>query len=313
MAFDKVFYNQASEEKLGWKPEWFGVKYNDENLINVVKVWQRKIGIKADGLVGPMTFRRIWTERDASISKHQPNQSSSTYSLGRFCRTNNYIVHNGNFLPIDWHKVVLWDEPNGLRIEPGRYYDYAGQKDRVPQMFVNHWDVCLSSETCAKILNKRGISVHFCIDNDGTIYQILDMQHGAWHASNWAGNKRGIGVEISNAYYTKYQDWYDENGFGERPIVESSTVHGINLKNYLDFYPIQIKALKALWKSVHLAFNIPLVCPTNSNGTPCKTIYDGCTKGSFSGFVNHYNFTKGKIDCANLDMISLLQEVKESL
>ena len=40
------------------------------------------------------------------------------------------------------------------------------------------------------------------------------------------GNQRGIGVEIANAYYTKYQDWYVKNGFGERPVVESAEVHG---------------------------------------------------------------------------------------
>ena len=29
---DKVFYNQASAEKLGWEPGWFGCKENDEEL-----------------------------------------------------------------------------------------------------------------------------------------------------------------------------------------------------------------------------------------------------------------------------------------
>ena len=62
--------------------------------------------------------------------------------------------------------------------------------------------------------------MHFLIDNDGTIYQMLDTQHIAWHAGiprYEGGNKRGIGVEISNAYYPKYQEWYIKHGFGERP------------------------------------------------------------------------------------------------
>ena len=63
---DKIFYNQASAEKLGWLPEWFGVQENDEDLVKAAKKWQRSMGLKADGLVGPTTYRRIWTERAAS-------------------------------------------------------------------------------------------------------------------------------------------------------------------------------------------------------------------------------------------------------
>ena len=33
MAIDKIFYNEASANKLGWTPEWFGCKDYDEELI----------------------------------------------------------------------------------------------------------------------------------------------------------------------------------------------------------------------------------------------------------------------------------------
>ena len=32
-------------------------------------------------------------------------------------------------------------------------------------------------------------------------------------------NDRSVGVEISNAYYTKYQSWYEKRDFGPRPII----------------------------------------------------------------------------------------------
>ena len=57
------------------------------------------------------------------------------------------------------------------------------------------------STQCQKVLDKRGISVHFLIDNDGTIYQTLDLQHAAFHAGKV--NRKSVGVEISNAYYPK--------------------------------------------------------------------------------------------------------------
>jgi hypothetical protein len=308
---DKAFYNQSSAEKLGWKPSWFGRRYNDEELVETVKEWQQSHGIEDDGLVGPMTFRRIWTEREAEISNYKPSVSASGYQrISNRCDDQKYIVHNGSFIEIDWQDVVLWDEKGGFKADADSYYNYAGKEDRKPTMFVNHWDVCLSSESCAKVLNRRGISVHFLIDNDGTIYQMLDTQHGAWHAGHTHGNKKGVGVEISNAYYTKYQDWYKRNGFGERPLQEHAWVHGRKLEPFLDFYPVQVKALQALWYAIHKGLDIPLAYPKNSKTGYIETgVHKDCTRGKYKGFCNHYNFTRGKIDCAGLDLPTLLAEL----
>ena len=307
---DKVFYNKSSQDSLGWDPSWFGCEYNDDELIAAVKKWQKQNDLTADGLVGPMTFRRVWTEREANISDHVPYDSP--YLRGEGCDDKNYIVHNGQFIEIDWHKVVLWDDPEGLNTGWGNYYNYAGKPDRKPTIFVNHWDVCLSSESCAEVLSRRGISIHFCIDNDGTIYQLLDTQHGAWHAGIGKVNHASIGVEISNAYYTKYQDWYVKNGFGERPLQENAWVHGRKKDPFLDFYPVQIEALKALWKAVHQGLGIPLEVPTR-NGETSTTIHTDSSRAKFSGFVSHYHLTKRKIDCAGLDLLLLSNEVKEEI
>ena len=309
MAVDKVFYNEASSAKLGWEPSWFGCEYFDEDLTDAIRKWQRRNKITADGLCGPSTYRRVWTERQADIHDYAPAPSRQC-GVGQ-----KYIVHNSKFLPIEWDKVVLWDEEDGQKCNKGNYYDYSGKPDRKPSNFTNHWDVCLSSESCARVLNRRGISVHFNIDNDGTIYQLLDTQHGAWQAGHWYGNRHGIGVEISNAYYTKYQGWYERHGFGPRPVVPKgeAIVHGRGLEEHLDFYPIQIEALKKLWKALHLGLDIPLEYPQNSDGSLCTTVHPDVTGGSFKGFNNHYNFTRKKIDCAGLPLDTLLEEVKEDL
>lgn len=308
---DKVFYNKSSQDSLGWEPSWFDCEYNDDELIAAIKKWQKEQDLSVDGLVGPMTYRRLWTEREAEISEHSPHPSP--YVRGtQACQDQKYIIHNGKFLDIDWDMVVLWDDPLGLDCDRRSYYDYAGKPDRKPNMFVNHWDVCLSAESCALVLARRGISVHFCIDNDGTIYQLLDTQHGAWHAGNGKANHRSIGVEISNAYYPKYQDWYVKNGFGERPLQESAWVHGNKLKPFTDFYPVQIEALKALWKAIHKGVGIPLETPEDDHGTS-TTVDSKASRGTFKGFVSHYHLTRGKIDCAGLDICKLLDEVKEEI
>ena len=308
MAIDKNFYNEASASKLGWDPTWFGADEFDDTLVKAVSKWQRGMNLTADGLVGPTTYRRIWTEREANISDAE-EQVVKSLTLS----SNNHIVHNGNFFPIDWDAVVLWDEPTGLSTKEGNYSSYAGKPDRKPKFFVNHWDVCLSSKSCSKILDKRGISVHFCIDNDGTIYQLLDTQHAAWQAGGRAWNHSSIGVEISNAYYPKYQERYIKMGHAPRPIINDATCHGRSMEPFMGFYPVQLRALKALWVAVHHATSIPLICPTDNNGDLIKGVSRDCEKNRFEGFINHYNLTKRKIDCAGLDLVGLLEQAKETI
>ena len=127
MPIDKNFYNESSAVNLGWDPSWFAEKYYDDKLVRAVKKWQKERGLTPDGLVGPMTFRRIWTERQSTIDEHKP--PTPTYS--------NYIVYNGNFIPIEWDKVVLWSEPGGLKAENGTHYDYSGRPPRSIRYFVN--------------------------------------------------------------------------------------------------------------------------------------------------------------------------------
>jgi hypothetical protein len=297
---DKNFYNEASAKKLGWEPSWFGEKYFDDKLARAIKKWQKKNNLGADGLCGPTTFRRLWTERQSEIDEYKP----------RDCSFSNYIVYNGDFFPIEWDKFVLWSEKGGMQAKRGNYYDYSGKPKRKIRYFVNHWDVCLNSLSCQRVLDRRGISVHFLIDNDGTIYQTMDLQHAAWHAGSERTNRPSIGVEIANAYYPKYQNWYIKNGFGERPMVEDAWVHGHKLDPFTDFYPAQIEALKKLWKACANAAGIPMETPQNQFNKTSTKYEQKVAYGNFKGFVSHYHVSKKKIDCAGLDIVTLLDEVK---
>ena len=296
---DKNFYNESSANKLGWVPSWFGEKYFDDKLVRAIKKFQKQYGLAADGLCGPTTFRRLFTERSANIDEYEPTD----------VRYSNYIVYNGSFHPIKWDKVVLWSEQGGLAAKPGSHYDYTGRPKRQIRLFVNHWDVCLNSRDCQSILDSRGISVHFLIDNDGTIYQTLDMQHGGFHAGKDKVNRASVGVEISNAYYPQYQDWYVRNGYGERSMVEGATVHGATLDPFMDFYPVQIEALKALWVAIHDSTAVEYKAPLNSNGDTSTVYEQSVAYGNFAGFISHYHVSKQKIDCANLDLKTMIEEV----
>ena len=290
---DKDFYNEASAAKLGWDASWFGLTEYDSRLVKKIREFQREIGLKADGMLGPVTFRRLVAHREAE----EEYENNVTFEPG-----DKAILYKGKKYPIKWDKVILPSDPNGLEHTSG----FKEQKrKRNVSMFVTHWDVCLNSRTCYKILQKRGISIHFAIDNDGTIYQFLDMNHIGWHASSRTINRKAVGVEIANAYYPKYQSWYKKNGFGERPMITDASVHGKPMKPFMDFYPVQKEALKALMEAVHLALGIPLETPEE------KTVSKEVRSGNFKVFVHHFHCIKSKIDCAGLDLKPILEEIKD--
>jgi RNAse (barnase) inhibitor barstar len=300
MNYEKALkYNRSSLIKYKWSPLWFGGKSLDEDLINKIKAFQKENELKEDGFVGPTTYRRILTEVEAQRLNFKPNKS-------RKRRIETCLIYNGKKIPILWKKVRLYTEKTGLRIEAPTYYSYSKEADRGPIQFVNHWDAALTSESCAKIINRRKLSMHFCIDNDGTVYQLMDMQDAAWQAGNEFSNRIGLGVEISNAFYLKYQDWYVKNGFGKRPLVEKKTIHGNkSVSKHLGFYDVQIEALAALWECVSFATEVPLeICDVQGVCKKCQT-------GEHAGFINHFNLTENKIDCSGLDMHLVLSKALE--
>ena len=167
---DKDFYNENSALRLGWEPHWFGCDEFDDDLVEAIMKYQKKNGMGADGLCGPSTFRVIYNERMSDLEGYRPTDASPGQK---------FIICNGDYFEIDWPKVKLFFEGDGLKLTKG-LRKHVGERN--PSFFVCHWDVCLSSKSCHKVLQKRGISVHFAIDNDGTIYQFMDMNDVAYHA-----------------------------------------------------------------------------------------------------------------------------------
>ena len=134
----------------------------------------------------------------------------------------------------------------------------------------------------------------------------MDLQHIAWHAGVSKINNLSVGVEISNAYDLKWQQWYRKHGFGERPVITDAEVHGKKLGAHLGFYPVQLEALKALWKAINMACGVPLETPTGAS----KNVYNtNCANGRTKGFLSHYHVKRSKIDCAGLDIEKLLGEI----
>ena len=293
----KLNYNISQSEKYGWGPDWFDCETFGEDLIHSIIEFQKEHGLDADGLCGPSTYRRKWTEREAD----------GDYNEERIIpQGKKYIVSNGRPVVINWDKVVLWNQPGGLIAKPGTYTDKTAHIPRDIRYMVLHWDAALSSKSCARILRKRGLSCTFCIDNDGTIFQLMDTQHVAW-CNGSKHNGKSIGVEVSNAVYEKWNPWYERNGFGKRPIMRGKMVHGKFLKPFLGFYPIQLEALAALMEAVSRALDIPLVFPQTKNGVDAIA-----AAGNLWGFCAHYHLTSKKWDIAGVDGDELLNMAKKA-
>ncbi len=290
-----IRYNRKSLIKYKWSPFWFGGKQLDKRLIDLIVSFQKENHLTADGLVGPSTYRRILTFAESQDVTYKTKRTNR--------KKNNFLIYNNREYEIFWPKVKLYTKKGNPKIKGKNYYSYQGKADRGPIQFVNHWDAALSTASCIKIINKRKLSMHFGIDNDGTIYQTMDMQDAAWQAGNELSNRIGLGVEISNAFYLKYQEWYVKRGFGPRPIIDKLNIHGDKyVPKHLGFYDVQLEALAALWECVSYATGMPLqVC--NEKG-----VCNNCKRGEFSGFINHFNLTTNKIDCISLDMDRVLNK-----
>ena len=284
MSWYKRRYNKRSAKKYGWHPSWFASylkDFNDELLDEVVK-FQVDHDLKPDGMVGPMTYRRLLAEREL---KQQDSESE------------NFILINGQRVSIEWDtKIDL--------IKAGAYKKY--RRERKPNMVVTHWDACTSASSCKRVLEARNISTHFCIDNDGVIYQYLDTNDVGWHAGRV--NSKSIGIDFSNAYYTKYNKLYKKRGFSERPILKNSYVHGRKLKPHLGYYAVQIEAYKKLLKVICNHYDIPYAVPERDGELLTKVDADAA-KGKFEGIVCHYHLTRGKIDCAGLELKKIVDSL----
>jgi hypothetical protein len=196
---------------------------------------------------------------------------------------------------------------------------------RVVDQFVIHYDACGTSRKCFDVLHDgRGLSVHFLLDLDGTIYQTLDLKERAWHAT--ISNSRSIGVEIAHigAYpegqRTALDKWYGVSATGEtlltppgaprdlglrtqdfvgrpaRPELISGTIQGTRLYQY-DFTPEQYDSLIKLTAALCKVFpKIRCDYPRDDQGQLIPQVLPKEQWQAFQGVLGHYHIQQNKTD-----------------
>jgi N-acetylmuramoyl-L-alanine amidase len=196
---------------------------------------------------------------------------------------------------------------------------------RVVDQLVIHFDAAGTSRRCFEILqDQRGLSVHFMLDLDGTVYQTLDVKESAWHAT--IANGRSIGVEVANigAYPVDGPDplarWYQPDPAGRIFIVSPDstpvsgvsgktmllrpsrdelvvgTIQGKKLKQY-DFTPQQYEALARLAATLCKLFpKIRPDYPRDAGGVLIPHKLPDADYSRYQGILGHYHVQTNKVD-----------------
>ncbi|AGA28616.1 N-acetylmuramoyl-L-alanine amidase [Singulisphaera acidiphila] len=209
----------------------------------------------------------------------------------------------------------------------GGGWDLTSLQNVVDQ-FVIHYDVAGTSQSCFQVLHdKRGLSVQFMLDLDGTIYQTLDLKEGAWHATK--ANGRSIGIEIANmgAYpiggAKTFDEWYRRDSDGQVQIILPDnelkaqhkrgenptwvprpsrtepvvgTIHGQKLQQY-DLTPEQYDSLTKLTATLCTVFpKIKCEYPRDQAGALLTKTLPNAEYDRFQGVLGHYHIQTNKTD-----------------
>lgn len=196
---------------------------------------------------------------------------------------------------------------------------------RVVDQFVIHFDARGTSRECFDVLHdRRGLSVHFLLDLDGTIYQTLDLKESAFHAT--IANHRSIGIEVANigAFAPDESSildrWYARDPSGptrlmipggaeaarlrdptavlhpsrDQPIT--GNIQGRDLMQY-DYTPQQYASLARLTATLCTLFpRIRCDYPRDDSGTPMPRKLDDDRLATYQGILGHYHVQTNKVD-----------------
>jgi len=280
-----------------------------------------------DGMVGPMTIRRMETWLEFSRDKVEPEVAIDTVPE---MTASDFMVFNGKRIVVPGVEIVSFDEPGGLDLVAkakarakkkrkrrasgyskwpkdvmalaGKHWKYARLNGFV------HWDAGWSAHGAFKMLVRRGLGTNCGIDRprlaDGKViaYQWLDPgKFYGWHGSS--ANPRSImSFDMSNAVYGKYASKYRKLCGIDRPLLKISSREKIGSgKVFLGMYKDQIITLMRILKALSEHTGLPYHWPVNKKGKFVGRNYKRLWKDPFHGTAEHRMLpSTSKWDCRGL-------------
>jgi N-acetyl-anhydromuramyl-L-alanine amidase AmpD len=210
-----------------------------------------------------------------------------------------------------WKGLRRYSTRPALR-KQGETPRYADVRQLI-RKFVVHHDGCADAKMCFNVLhNERGLSCHFLIDNDGKIYQTLDLGLMGFHAS--ADNVDSVGVELASRGEVELDgpEYYSKKG----RIKRQQTLCKVNGHTYKvwAYTDQQWRAFKELARALRsLLPNLPLEYPQDPakpGHQAWKTLGNDHVPLNFAGYVGHYHLTNRKWDPGPFDFQKFCKEIR---
>ena len=255
---------------------------------------------------------------------HGPTRGTAIIAAGQPFDVGRTVVLWTDEQGFDAYQVRCIDQTGGCcDFDSPRYGTRKGFTKRtleslqgIVSQFVLHFDGCVNSRSCFKSMHNRtrpgggtgcGLSAHFMIDTDGTIYQTLDLAERAYHAEQ--ENSISVGVEICNRGKYKAEEMNKlpaEWRTRPRKIV---IINGAKYDAY-DFRPEQYESIVALTRTLLRIFpKMKPEVPEKNGEVIMDTLEDPL---SFHGIVGHLHvdLDKQKWDPGALDWKRILRALQ---
>lgn len=241
---------------------------SSEKFVWAVRNLQTALSLIADGKLG-------WQTYSALLAHYTPLDEE-------------YVVMQGRRLHIpksDLYDLITFDEPNGLDLH--RFGNFS-HRSKAPSSLCLHWGG-LDPKHCYNVFasNSRQVSSHFLIglvDGRPTVYQVLDMQHKAWHGG-WV-NDDSIGIDVCQSPMKQWLDHYTDQSYNVE-VVDNDTGRGP--KKVISLDPRIADAAHAFVMDLLDVLGWDFVCPVDHSVT--KDISDLTVFG-------HHHVNERKYDIA---------------
>lgn len=176
--------------------------------------------------------------------------------------------------------------------------------------FVLHHDGCTSADMCWSVLqNERGLSCHFLVDNNGVIFQTIDLALMAYHAAEF--NPRSIGVEFCNrGDAKKYPDTYANGKNGGSRDKVNCVINGYKYYAF-QYTKAQIESFTRLARELRRILpNLPVEFPQKAPGEQAWETLPRAAAFSFRGYIGHYHLTGQKWDPGPFDFKAFCRSLR---
>lgn len=147
----------------------------------------------------------------------------------------------------------------------------------------------VSSLDCFHVLFWRNLSLQFCLDADGTLYQTMDLIEPMARHALWT-NATSIGIEICNP--TSLAQAF---GVANRAVIQAPKPHTRDPSwRHFDFTPEQKEAVRKAIPALCDILQIPRQLPRDELGEVPKSLI--ANPAAFRGVLGHYHLQTDKED-----------------